>query len=152
MEHKVKVMDPDQLIPQLLKLLEEVPSVPLVISGDSMSPFLQDGRDTVYLSKLTEDPQRGDMILYRRDNGTYILHRIYEITGATYTLIGDGQVSLEPGIRRDQMLAIVSAVRRNGQLLEPGNLCWEFYEKIWLRLLPLRPRIRGICARIRKFL
>lgn len=152
MEHKVKVMDPDQLIPQLLKLLEEVPSVPLVISGDSMSPFLQHGRDAVYLSKLVQDPQRGDMILYRRDNGSYILHRIYAVTGATYTLIGDGQVSLEPGIHRDQMLAIVSAVRRNGRLLEPGNLCWEFYEKIWLRLLPLRPRIRGICARIQKLL
>ena len=152
MEHKIKVMDPDRLIPQLLELMEEVTSVPLVISGSSMSPFLQHGRDTVYLSKLTRNPQRGDIILYRRDNGNYVLHRIYDIIDSTYTLIGDGQVSLEPGIRRDQMLAFVTAVRRNGQLVEPGNLCWEFYEKIWLRMVPLRPRICGICARIQKFL
>ena len=69
MEHKVKVMDPEQLIPQLLELLEETDPVPLVITGGSMTPFLVHGRDTIYLSKITTPPKRGDMILYRRDNG-----------------------------------------------------------------------------------
>ena len=148
MEHKVKIMDPDQLIPQLLALLEDTPSVPLMVSGNSMIPFLHHGRDTVYLSKLTGSPQRGDIVLYRRDSGNYILHRVYETDGVFFTMIGDGQVSLEPEIRSDQLLAIVNSVRRNGKLLKKGDPCWAFYEKWWLRLLPLRPRILGICSRI----
>ena len=150
MEHKVKMMDPEQLIPPLMELLEDTPSVPLLISGDSMTPFLCHGRDTVYLSKIADAPKRGDMILYRRSNGNYVLHRIYAAEGDTYTLVGDGQVSLEPGIRREQMLAIVHAVRRNGKLLKKGDPCWDFYETLWLRMVPIRPRVRGICARIRR--
>ena len=123
MEHKVKVVDPQELIPSLLELLEDTPSVPLLISGNSMSPFLIHGRDTVYLSKIAQPPKRGDMILYRRDSGRYVLHRVYQ-TGDTYTMVGDAQTQLEPGIRPDQLLAIVTAVCRKGKRLEKGSFWW----------------------------
>ena len=127
----------------LLALLEQAESVPLVISGDSMDPFLVHGRDTVYLSKVCRPIKRGDMILYRRASGQYILHRVYEAKDDTLTLIGDGQVQLEPGIRREQVLALVSAVRRKDKLLKPGSFLWDFYEKVWIRVIRLRPRIFG---------
>lgn len=143
MEHKVNVQAPDVLIPPLLDLLEDIPRVPLVISGYSMTPFLVHGRDTVYLSKITQPPRRGDMILYRRDSGGYVLHRIYR-AGATYTMVGDAQTLLEPGIRRDQLLARVGAVCRKGRLLEQGSFLWDFFERVWIRLVPLRPVLRCI--------
>ena len=138
MEHKRKVLAPEALIPSLLELLEDTPAVPLVISGNSMSPFLVHGRDTVYLYKLTQPPRRGDMILYRRDNGAYVLHRVYE-AGSTYTMVGDAQTLLERGIRPDQMLALVTAVRRKGKLLKPGSFWWVFFQRVWIRMVPLRP-------------
>lgn len=150
MEHKVKIMDPDQLIPQLLELLEETDSVPLVISGSSMTPFLVHGRDTVYLSKITHPPKRGDMILYQRDNGKYILHRVYQ-TGEDFTMVGDAQTDLEHGIRLDQMLAQVTAVHRKGKLLRKGDSCWDFFEKVWIRIVSLRPSVRAVYARIHQF-
>ena len=143
MEHKAKVLDPDALIPPLLDLLEEVPRVPLVISGYSMTPFLVHGRDTVYLSRITQPPRRGDMILYRRDSGSYVLHRVYR-AGDTYTMVGDAQTLLEPGIRQDQLLARVSAVYRKDRLLKPGSFLWDFFARFWIRLIPLRPVLRRI--------
>lgn len=141
MEHKVRVIPPEELMPQLPQLLEAADSVPLVISGNSMSPFLVHGRDTVYLSKVTEPLRRGDMILYRRKNGTYILHRIYRANNETYQLVGDGQWGIEPGICRDQVLAIVTAVRRKGKLLRSGSFWWDFFQHVWLGILPLRPAV-----------
>ena len=138
MEHKVNIIEPEQLIPSLLKLLEETDAVPLVITGGSMTPFLVHGRDTVYLSKLATPPKRGDMILYQRDNGRFILHRVYRV-GTTYTMVGDAQTLLETGIRPDQMLARVDTVRRKGKLLRKGNFCWDFFEKVWIRMLAIRP-------------
>ena len=79
MEHKVRTIDPEELMPQLPQLLQQAQAVPLIISGNSMAPFLAHGRDTVYLSKLTGPLKRGDMILYRRKTGQYILHRIYRV-------------------------------------------------------------------------
>ena len=151
MEHKIKVLPPEELMEPLLALLEDTDSVPLMISGDSMAPFLVHGRDTVYLSKITVPPKRGDMILYRRDNGQYILHRVYE-AGDTYTMVGDDQAGLEPGIRREQMLAAVTAVCRNGKLLKKGSFLWEFFAKGWIRMVPLRPVVRAVDSRIQKIL
>ena len=141
MESNVKVLTPEELIPPLLSLLEQTDNVPLVISGSSMSPFLAHHRDTVYLSKVRQPLRRGDMILYRRDNGRYILHRIYQTESETFTLVGDAQTVLEPNIRPDQVLALVTAVRRKGRHLEQGSFWWEFFRHIWIRMVPLRPWI-----------
>ena len=138
MEHNVKVLPPEILMDKLIGLLEETESVPLVISGGSMVPFLVHGRDSVYLSKVTAPLKRGDMILYRRDNGRYILHRIWRIEKESFTMVGDAQTVLEPGIRPDQVLARVTAVRRKGKLLRSGSFWWEFFEKVWSRIVPLR--------------
>lgn len=141
MEHKLRVIEPAELMDQLPQLLQEAQSVPLVISGNSMAPFLRHGRDTVYLSQVRRPLKKGDMILYRRDCGAYILHRIYRVRDGRYDLIGDGQLAVEPGIRPDQILATVEAVRRNGKLLRKGSFLWAFFAHIWLTLVPLRPGI-----------
>ena len=141
MERKVKILPPEQLMEPLLGLLEETDPVPLVISGNSMSPFLIHGRDVVYLSRVTAPLKRGDMILYRRDNGAYILHRICSLEGGTYCLVGDAQVLIERGVRPDQVLAVVTAVRRKDKLLRPGSFWWEFFARVWIRVIPLRRRI-----------
>lgn len=141
MEHKVRVIEPEALMEQLPQLLQEAEAVPLIISGNSMSPFLVHGRDTVYLSKVSQPLKKGDMVLYRRRSGAYILHRIYRAHDGVYDLVGDGQLGIEPGIRSEQILAVVKSVRRKGKLLQKGSLRWEFFEHVWLNLLPLRPRI-----------
>ena len=139
MESNVKILEPEILMPQLLELMKDAQTVPLVISGSSMTPFLVHGRDTVYLSKAEHPLKRGDMILYRRACGAYVLHRIYAEKDGSYTLVGDAQTLLETGIQPEQVLAVVSAVRRKGKLLKRGNFCWDFFEKVWIRMVPLRP-------------
>lgn len=149
MESNVKCFSSEELIPPLLNLLEETDCVPLVISGGSMAPFLVNHRDTVYLSKIRHPLKKGDMILYRRDNGRYVLHRICQAASGTYTLVGDAQTEIEFGIRPDQVLAIVTAVRRKGKLLRPGSFWWDFFQKAWIHLVPLRPKLLMIYSRLK---
>lgn len=141
MEHRVRVLPPEVLMEQLLGVLDSTEYVPLNISGSSMTPFLVHSRDTVYLSKVTRPLKKGDMILYRRDKGAYILHRIYRVTPDGYWLVGDAQILIEKGVRPDQVLALVTAVRRREKLLQPGSFWWDFFEKVWIRMIPLRPGI-----------
>lgn len=149
MEYKVKVSDPEQVMEPLLALLEETAAVPLVISGGSMTPFLVHGRDTVFLSKVVDNPKRGDMLLYRRRDGSYVLHRVYRTEGERCTMLGDAQTMPEPGICRDQILAKVTAVRRKGKLLRNNSLLWQFFEKIWIRVVPLRPTLTRVYMRMK---
>lgn len=148
MESQTRVLPPEMLIPELLALLEETDSVPLTISGNSMTPFLAHGRDTVFLSKVTRPLKKGDMIFYRRQNGQYVLHRICRVHPDSFDLVGDAQTYIETGIRPEQVLAVVNTVRRKGRLLEKGHFWWDFFEKFWLRIIPLRPLVCRIYGRL----
>ena len=152
MEHRVKVVDPAQMIEPLLDLLDEVQAVPLVISGGSMSPFLINGRDTVYLSKISRPLRKGDMVLYRRAGGSYVLHRIFKVEDGSYTMVGDAQTYLESGIRPDQIHAIVTAAYRKGKLLQKGSFWWDFFEIVWIRLVPLRPALKNMYSFVKQLL
>lgn len=146
MEIKKKILPPELLLEEYRRLLREetqIEALPLVISGNSMSPFLIGGRDTVYLSRVTRPIRRGDALLYQRRNGSYVFHRVYKVTEDGCTMIGDAQTVLERGIGPDQIIAIMTGAERKGKLLSPGDLWWEFFEKIWIRMIPLR---RPLCA------
>lgn len=146
----IRIVSPELVMEPLLNLLEETSAVPLVISGSSMTPFLAPGRDTVYLSKVTAPLKRGDMVLYQRQNGRYILHRVFRADEDTYTMVGDAQTVLETGIRKDQIRAIVIAVRRKGKLLQKGSFWWNFFGNVWIRMVPLRPTIRSIYSFLKR--
>lgn len=124
---------------RILAVMETGAAAPLVISGNSMSPFLVHGRDTVFLTPPPESLKTGDMIFYRRDSGAYVLHRICAVEADAYCLIGDAQREKEHGIRRDQILGLVTAVRRKGKLLKKGSFWWTFFETVWIRMIPARP-------------
>ncbi len=48
----------------------------LVVKGSSTAPMLHNGRDSVTLTPPAGPVKRGDVILYQRENGRYVLHRV----------------------------------------------------------------------------
>lgn len=149
-EPQARALPPEVLIPELLALLEQAESVPLTITGGSMTPFLVHGRDTVFLSRVTQPLKKGDMIFYRRRNGRYVLHRICRVHPDSFDLVGDAQTAIEPGIRPEQVLAVVHTVRRKGRILKKGDFWWDFFAGFWLSIIPLRPVIRRIYGFLRR--
>lgn len=81
--------DKEKYISELIDMTREGIEVDLPVSDNSMSPFLRDNRDSVYLKKPSEELKRGDMVLFRRSNGKYIMHRISKITENGYYTVGD---------------------------------------------------------------
>ena len=146
MERHQRVMQPEILLEEYRQLLkdENITALPLVISGNSMSPFLVHGRDTVYLSRLARPAKKGDVLLYKRESGAYILHRVYKVEKDSYTMVGDAQTQLEQGIRQEQIIAIMTSALRKGKLQKKGSFWWEFFEKLWIRIIPLRPMLTKI--------
>ena len=141
MEKHTRTEKPEILLEEYRRLLEDenIEALPLVISGNSMSPFLVHGRDTVYLSRPSGPIKKGDVVLYRRDNGAYILHRVHKVEKDSFTMTGDAQTYLEKGIRPDQIIAVMTSALRKGKRQQAGCFWWDFFEKIWPRMLYLRP-------------
>lgn len=118
--------------------------VSMPVSGNSMAPFVRNGRDRVYFKALDSPLKVGDIVFFQRKSGQYVLHRICAVKAGSYYIIGDAQNEIEGPIAENQIFAIVTKVERNGKIVRPGDLSWEFYAKIWSRAIKLRQPIRRI--------
>lgn len=75
----MKQVDTKEYISILRELTEEGRQVSLIISGNSMAPFLIHGRDTVWFEKPKRPLKRGDIVFFQRDDGSFILHRLRRV-------------------------------------------------------------------------
>ena len=101
-------------------------------------PFLIGGRDFAVLKKPFRKLKKGDIVLFKRSSGNYVLHRIRYIKKDGCYTVGDFQQSIEGPINEQQICAIATAVKRNGKWLYPKSLCWKFYATVWLYAVPVR--------------
>nr|MBE6544537.1 hypothetical protein [Oscillospiraceae bacterium] len=126
-------------------------SVELSIRGVSMRPLLREGKDSVVLSPLMGRLKKGDIALFRRNNGAYVLHRVAKVADSRYSFVGDNQYFLEPVIDA-QIIAVVSAIRRDGRLFECGNFAYRVYAFLWQTSRPLRFLLFRILRKLKKIL
>lgn len=122
----------------LKEMIEQNMDVSIVISGNSMSPFLVNQRDVIYLSKINRKLKKGDLVLYQRLSGQYVVHRIVKVKKSGYYLAGDNQIAIEGPILDKQIFGLVTKVKRKGKWIEAGNFWWEFFEHVWIWVLPWR--------------
>ena len=113
-------------------------TVELTATGHSMLPLLLDRVSRVKLTAIRE-PKYGDVVLYRRDNGTYVLHRIVKCCAdGTYTMCGDAQTALEPKLRRDQMIAVVQSFARRRRWRDCRAVTYQLWWRIHVADRPFR--------------
>lgn len=121
------------------------------VRGMSMFPLLKDKRDSVKLESIVEDPKKKDIILYKRDNGQFVLHRIIKVKDGLYTLVGDNQHVKEYPIRRDQILGVVTSIIRKGKEIDLNkSLFYKMYSFFWCFNLFIRRVILKIMHTVNK--
>ena len=134
--HAVRV-PMESLIEVILLQLEKGGKANLTITGSSMMPMLQEYRDSVLLVSTQEALRPGDIALYQRDNGSYILHRVIRLSPQGYLFCGDNQAELE-SVRQDQIIARVDGFFHNGKYHELTETGYRLYCWVWLKLFCVR--------------
>ncbi|MDR1564521.1 MAG: nucleotidyltransferase family protein [Oscillospiraceae bacterium] len=136
---RAKLLRLERLMPMIMAALEEGTQAKLPIFGGSMQPFLKSGRDYVLLEKPATPLKKGDVVLYHRENGAYILHRILQIDKKNMLYIcGDAQGFLEGPIKPKQIIARAVSFEIKGKshgLKHPKCL---FYAGFWRWCYPFR--------------
>lgn len=144
----MRELDTESYVGVLKSLVEEGHEVSLLISGSSMAPFLIHHRDTIWFRAPDRELKAGDMVFYQRLSGQYVMHRIRAVKNDGYYLIGDGQQVVEGPIAREQIFGLVTAVKRKGKMMRPGDFWWEFFARVWLHIIPLRGIVSRLYARL----
>ena len=144
------VLDTQAFLDTVCELLQQGKQhVAVPVAGSSMIPFLHNG-DTVYLDLPDSPLKRGDIVLYTRSRGRYILHRIKKINpDGSFIMVGDAQQELELIPRRDMIHARVRFARHKGKLTRPGQPRWWFYQHVWLCIVPIRYRLMYLIPRLK---
>ena len=128
-------------------------TMPLVVTGNSMRPFMKDGRDTVWLEACKDsDCKRGKILLFRREDGKFVLHRVRKtMPDGALVMNGDAQYWCEK-IKKEQVIAVVTHIETNGKKRSCKSLIYRIKTEVWQLLKPFRPYIFRIQRKIKKII
>lgn len=129
------------LLEEAASLLAEGRDVTLAPKGNSMLPFIKEGRDSVVLRWLP-DVEEGDIVLARLED-RYVMHRVMLENRNRLTLMGDGNLDQLETCGKADVIGTVVAIVRGNKTFKPSK------GKVWKHLLPLRRILLGIYRRIR---
>lgn len=133
------------------ELLDSCPAIQIAPKGYSMYPLLIPGRDQVILEKTVPGKlRRGDVILYRRQDKTLVLHRLCKITPKGYYTVGDNQTEVEGPLQAEQIKGRMTAFVRKGRTIRVSHPIYRLAAGIWLALRPVRDPIKRPLAVLRK--
>lgn len=135
------------------KLLIEGNIIQLHPQGYSMYPMFVPGRDEAIIAPVSDPSElkRGDVVLYRRDGGILVLHRICKVNKSGFYLVGDNQTEVEGPLRPEQIKGILMAFIRKGKEISANNRMYRLASRAWLLLLPVRRCITVPVAKVKRF-
>lgn len=141
----------DDLMPVLLETLNAGKQVQLSPRGTSMLPMIRQGDDRVVLAPVSDAPEKYDVALYRSDNGQYMLHRIVEVSD-TFTFMGDSRFASETGIRKEQIIGVMTGFYRGENYYSAKHRGYRLYCVLWHGTRPVRHFIHRAIGWLRRHL
>ena len=132
-----------QLLPEVVKMLNEGHTVTLPLKGYSMRPFLENGRDKALLIKVQHLKKGAEV-----RPGHYVLHRIVAIHSNRVVLCGDGNLANEYCRQEDVRASVIGFYRKGRNTLDRIDGCkWRIYSMIWVNLRPFRRILLSVYRR-----
>ena len=128
MSNSIHIAEYDSVIREVLESGGEFRMYP---HGTSMRPLLRQGIDSVVLEKMKRAPKKNDILFYQRQDGSYILHRVWEVTDTGLTLVGDNQRMLEYGVTEEQIIGYVTRIYRGEKEINCDGLWYRMYLWLW---------------------
>ena len=134
----------EDLYPLILDAFSKDLAFTFPIHGTSMLPLLRTN-DLVTLKKIDRPLKVGDIVLFRRFDGSFVLHRIRYISDNQYTIVGDHQRPLERNVSENQMIGYVMSYTKKDKVHNKKGLRYRIY-----KCLVKSSFIRGIFGRLYK--
>jgi hypothetical protein len=131
-------------LPMVVESIERGHTATIIARGNSMRPFIEDGRDKLVFGKA-DKVSVGDVVLAEIEDGHFVCHRVERIEHGIVTMRGDGNVPCKANGTGTETFPIERVRAKLVQVIKPGKTytlatsrTWKIYSAIWPRLLPLR--------------
>lgn len=118
-------------------------------NGTSMLPLITPKCDRVTLKDCGGELKKHDIAFYKRSNGQFVLHRVIKCEkDGSYVMCGDNQWVLEKGVKKEQIIAVVSHLEKPKAEVKFSSAKYRAYcKRLWFRRLKLKTVQKGIVFR-----
>lgn len=106
-------------------------------SGDSMEPLLYHQNTRVVIQKADGKLKKGDLPVYRRPSGQFVMHRIIRVEDDCYYTRGDNRFGSER-VPEEWVLGVVTEIYRKKSHILVTDWNYRLYVTIWNLSYPLR--------------
>lgn len=116
--------------------------------GNSMWPFIKNGKTTVIVLKKEKRAEKYDVIFYRRGQ-TYVFHRVLDVSQDGYIACGDSLLQKEE-VKEDAVFGVMKGFYRGKKYIDakdPGYI--EKVKKYYDNPLKRRRKIKAFYLRLR---
>ncbi len=148
-----RVVSMDDMIPLIAETLQKGGKAVFTPTGTSMLPMLRNRLDTVTLEKPEFPLKKYDLPLYKRKDGSYILHRIIGVSQGRYIMRGDHQLHQEYGVTEEQIIGVVCEFTRKGKHYLCSDRRYRLYCRCWVGTAKCRKlyyRLRRLGSKIKR--
>lgn len=146
---KKMVIEKAVMMEEIRGMVSEGMSVTITVKGNSMNPFIVDGRDQITLGPFEESElRRGCVTLVRDVRGEYLVHRIIGREGDTVILLGDGNLRATEKALVSEVIAVVRSIERKDRSISTESFLWRAYSWVWMALKPVRRWPLGLWRRL----
>lgn len=112
--------------------------------GTSMLPLLKEGRDLYTLKYVNNnDCKLFDVVLFKRNDGQLVLHRIIDIKDDMYITRGDNSINSEI-IPKSSVIGIMTSFTHKGKEIYVNDKKYIFFVKCWNSIYKERVLIKNI--------
>ena len=152
--HTVIRANSSEIFPVVQEILQNDNSrVSIIVTGNSMYPFLREEVDSVELMKPDfSGLKKLDIVLIKRNNGVYVLHRVCRKEADRFFMVGDNQVWIEGPLYPEQLIAVVSSVIKKGKRIPSRSYRLLIPAGIWVFILPVRKFLSRVYYKSRQIL
>lgn len=141
--NNIKMTDADVLFSLAEESMKNGNDVKVKIAGFSMYPLVTSRRDSVLLTKC-EKIKKGDVPLIKREDGSFVLHRVVDIKDGHLKLCGDYEQKAEYPVNPERIIAVAKGFYRKEKYISCDSKKYKLYTFLWMNTVAIRPVILKI--------
>lgn len=117
--------------------------------GKSMQPLLYEGSTHVIARPAAHTLKKGELPIYLRPDGKYVIHRIISADEDSYFTRGDNCLSGEK-IPHEWVIGVVEEIYRGGRYIKVTSPGYRLYVRLWCISYPARALFYRLRARLER--
>lgn len=132
-------------------ILEKYGTYSAITVGYSMWPMLRNRIDTVTIGRIEDEVRRYDVVLYKKKEHHYVLHRVLQSDNGLNIICGDHNYKCEK-VSSDEIVGILQGFYRKNHYIDVHNRGYLIYVHLWCDFFVIRVLILRIVFYLKKMI